>query len=718
MLSVNRVVTFWTALLRRCLNNEDATMVAIRERYPFYYQQVLLETAMVVMYKNRHRVAHQMLMTRLDHVHAEQQLLVARAPTTPAARSCGWVGMFVAMICLVAYMLGGYVVLSQVSGVRAVGRPNAVTAEAWIVVFLFLLWIGLRMYAVSKSQAKVFRSWLDARTEEPGSERGRTESGIERLSEEDVVPPVEAGALPEAVERGTMDIWVDGQPMDLEQAFSVLSCQTGGSNVLYPMIITQALMYAPAKTEVNLLFACAARLHLPVTGEQDESIVAARWEEATLHMVDIIPEGVVQPLTREQCASFLSTQKAKVYMECAADLEAGRLRPVRGFPFRKEVNVKTNETIAAKEFRGEPSIKPRAIVVLGNDYHVVHSVHARAVANRMHELFDGKWFTFSGCTVRIWFASGLTGAQLNEIGRAIQAGDNVIAVAGDDSLCRNNAFDEPKHPCFGRGAVFEGDLKACDQSQRHACLQNTCRIFLRLGVPQVVVAEFYAMCCAPYTARYKRVRVVGNPGPELPTGADETTIGNSLAVLSMLVMSFVHRATPEKIAYEMGFTLKVQYGNDVCERTLLKGTFLPDSNGELCYYPLPSLLLKVGKMQTDPKRLADSRSEGIRVAARAMAQGMPTVPRNYPLLGPFLSALERSGQKTRKVLSAAEDSWYKPSVSAAGVDHVSALEFVCRRYSITIDDVNRCEALLNQINHVPMFVFDPVFDRLATVDYE
>jgi len=539
-------------------------------------------------------------------------------------------------------------------------------------------------------------------------------AGVCAVSESAIIPANEGSIMKSGPYRGTVVIKVDNVEVDVETA-TVMLADGQFSQATYPVIVTNGMLYQPAKTEFNLLLCCLGRLHTPFVGETDDALLSQRWRETGRRFRSLFTVQTSEPSTLLECAQALPGRKSEVFLAAARDLDEGR---TRGFEeLKKEVNVKTNETLYLKDINddGMKSVMPRSIIVANNTYHVLHAPFARGVAKTMHAVLDGSVVTLDGRPFRLWFGSGLNGAQLSAIAESIENGDNVIAVAGDDCVFHDDALADPHHVRYAAGQLGgDADLSKCDQSQQKACLDETGLTLQQFGMPRRVAEQFVEQCGKPYVARYKRLRIEGDPGYELGTGFDETTIGNTAAVMSFWTAVVCDKTRSyEDLAFEHGFKAKVKPWSSVRDATFLKGWFCPQVGGGFAYLPLPSLAIKIGKVQTPVERLG-----GQAQTAFAIAQGCP-VPPEMPILGAFVTALRRNGDaRTTKVISASEDSWYKPKVSAdVRIDVAEALAFIERRYGLTPSDVARVTRRLEAVNSLPAFVSDPVFRILAEVDY-
>jgi len=154
--------------------------------------------------------------------------------------------------------------------------------------------------------------------------------------------------------------------------------------------------------------------------------------------------------------------------------------------------------------------------------------------------------------------------------------------------------------------------------------------------------------------------------------------------------------------------------------------------------PLPSAVLKLGKLLRSPREICHVKNNGkwshppieraIAQVAVAIALSYGQVHETYPILGAFLWKLRRLGMaalgwapskyRTISFNAVNESSWHKTRIDIGCVDSEMAREAVCVRYDLTLHDLHRVESLLSQINTLPAYIEDPVFDRLMEVDYQ
>jgi hypothetical protein len=259
-----------------------------------------------------------------------------------------------------------------------------------------------------------------------------------------------------------------------------------------------------------------------------------------------------------------------------------------------------------------------------------------------------------------------------------------------------------------------------DQSEKEKCLRAHGVWMASVGVPTLVIDLMLLACSMPYRVKYKNLRVEGSAGFQLATGIDWTTVINSMSSLIFCMFLLKTDGVAEEVAFDLGMKIKMVHSVGIEDVTFLKGSWIPDLCGDLCWFPFPSQCLKLGKVLREPRLFSKNRKdtmEGVRVVAYGIYSSMKSVPPNYPILGAFLACLKRLGAVSNCAISASEDGWYKPQIVSASINRRSALTFVARRYDLSISDVIRVEELFDSVKALPAFVYDPVMDRLRDVDY-
>jgi len=197
------------------------------------------------------------------------------------------------------------------------------------------------------------------------------------------------------------------------------------------------------------------------------------------------------------------------------------------------------------------------------------------------------------------------------------------------------------------------------------------------------------------------------------TGAAETSLGNSLGNLMASVYAIMgffasnrNQSVPSLIA-ELGFEMKYKESDSILGMTFLKGSFLKDNCDQWMWLPLPSQVLKLGKILTDPCKIFPklNRQEAEIMCARAMALGLGTVPYNYPILGPFITkmrTLSFSSYNNTQI----EHQWFpehKIKVdSYAYCNRKMALEMYGLRYGLTEEHILDLEHHISLVKTIPI----------------
>jgi len=253
-----------------------------------------------------------------------------------------------------------------------------------------------------------------------------------------------------------------------------------------------------------------------------------------------------------------------------------------------------------------------------------------------------------------------------------------------------------------------------------------------LGVPQEFWDLILDSCGKPYVCFLGDLKIQGESEMQLATGSTMTTLLNSISnAFLWLHIVANHFDDPPRRALELGFTLKLRSHGELWQGTFLKGWWLPDPRGDFNWIVLPSLVAKIGKIMNDPVSITKVTRQGkefrfpperaVRIVAFGIALSYGEIPKDYPILGPFLVTLSRLGEwhsllDARKILSENHD--FKAMSSVSSLDRKFALMAISERYNLSIEDLCRVEDELGRIAALPAYIQDPVFQRLVEMDYE
>lgn len=244
-------------------------------------------------------------------------------------------------------------------------------------------------------------------------------------------------------------------------------------------------------------------------------------------------------------------------------------------------------------------------------------------------------------------------------------------------------------------------------------------------MPSRFIDQFWFCCKSPYVARKHNLLVRGAPGTQMPTGVVVTTVCNTMSTIAMLIKIVVERRSDvEEVGRELGFTVKVQFHEELGSATFLKGWWRRDLQGRPTWLPLPSACLKIGKILRNPVELVHLPGQQVtadfatRVIAGHLASSYGQVPGDYPVFGPFLEALIRNSTPGVLKNNVAE-SW-KPKARKVPreIQRDEAVLAICHRYDLQPEEITRVEVLLAWVVSLPAYVEHRVFQRLRVVDYE
>jgi hypothetical protein len=200
-------------------------------------------------------------------------------------------------------------------------------------------------------------------------------------------------------------------------------------------------------------------------------------------------------------------------------------------------------------------------------------------------------------------------------------------------------------------------------------------------------------------------------GAEFATGSGWTCPLNTLSTFGVVWYWAVHgTALPTGIVMKGG-EVPMNSG------TFLRGWWVPAIRGGLTWLPLPSQVLKMGKLCRQPTAIAHTRDWRLayRVCAYALGSSLGEVPEEYPILGPFLARLRHLGLH-HIVLEDVIDE-HKPVVDRArAIERPAALAMMCLRYGVSVTDIEDAERLIRGAE-IPSWISHPVFEALQRVDY-
>jgi hypothetical protein len=190
-------------------------------------------------------------------------------------------------------------------------------------------------------------------------------------------------------------------------------------------------------------------------------------------------------------------------------------------------------------------------------------------------------------------------------------------------------------------------------------------------------------------------------GPNRVTGAPNTSLSNSTNnIIGIIIASFGNFS--DAAWAQVGFTAVMKRSGNISETTFLRGTWWPHLDGTERWGPLPSAMLKLGKvMSTVTKQFR------LNQLAYGVSLGMVGIPEAYPILGNFrkrMHALGIEGPELRDKRKPIPDL-------RSDLDTEFIREWMTLRYRISRSDIISLEKRIDSIPSLPYFIGDEVFLR-------
>lgn len=192
------------------------------------------------------------------------------------------------------------------------------------------------------------------------------------------------------------------------------------------------------------------------------------------------------------------------------------------------------------------------------------------------------------------------------------------------------------------------------------------------------------------------------------------------------------RRSFEELSCALGFSTKVKTSENLVDLEFLKGIWLYDSRQNAIWVPLPSQILKLGKSIRDPRIIFKTRygkpswDQAYKIFSKNVVASLKCIPFNYPVLGDFLSILNTFQPEhfvAAKPEDVIEDYTYKTHIRAdervvLSQAHITlAREAFCRRYEVTIDEIDNAISVIRTVTTLPVVMHHRLFFRMRTVDY-
>jgi hypothetical protein len=373
-----------------------------------------------------------------------------------------------------------------------------------------------------------------------------------------------------------------------------------------------------------------------------------------------------------------------------------------------------------------PGTKDRLIVSTSLTAQVILQPWIRAADKRFKERMTEP-FTIRGRSYHVTYASGMVNTDLDAWYLATEQRTleqiTSIIVMGDDSLvCVSNSSGH----CWR-----EVDYSQYDGTQTNAHIEAECHVLAALGVPREIVDYLHKNLGLPSQSRTRSGKASVQHNfkfkPEKGdhrriTGAPDTSLGNSIVnVLSLLIADQGNYT--EAAWTRTGFIRGLdQQHQDVTRATFLRGSFHLMTDGSHRWLPLPSQIVKMGKINKKlPLPLTDLET---RRFVYGMAKSYAIVPRATPIIGDFLRMYDRLGAPNDDPLVTAHISKnhaFKPLGTvelSVSVDRPAYLLWLRERYGLQEGAVNQFSAACATNDKVRVMLRDDhVTRRLVNTDY-
>jgi len=167
----------------------------------------------------------------------------------------------------------------------------------------------------------------------------------------------------------------------------------------------------------------------------------------------------------------------------------------------------------------------------------------------------------------------------------------------------------------------------------------------------------------------------------------------------------------------LGFKTKITFHEDPIYATFLKGWWTPDIENHYRWLPLPSQLIKLGKVITNPVNVfpKDSILDAHAKMAKGIALSFSCVPDNYPLLGPFL---KKYRELTHIKVNAIDRHFHKIKMTGPqiSVDIACMFHKILKRYNLTTDELFEMQHELDRAPFPCVMTHDG-WVKIARCDY-
>lgn len=534
----------------------------------------------------------------------------------------------------------------------------------------------------------------------------------------------------------------------------IAGCESCGSacdsKFCYPLAITSGHLWQPSPGAWGTVACVALRDFVDnhrIYVDKHTEAVAMMTAEARL---DLIRDTMVTMLagmpihnwfTDEECAQALGGFKGHAYRAAVSDVDQ------HGKVERTKVQIKYNETIKCAPATADQAcahVKPRSVKNVSTQDQTEVLPFSRAMDKDFKTHFDGsRVHTVNGFQVRFVVTHATRENMRRYASMLAECPDIVIIVSCDDMIMSTGRY----RSYFGF-QYAELDFESFDQSQHAAFWLSDRKILKAVSnhtdfeafwnhhfeinqMPVKAVVPLHERRHHHPAAASQYVRDVLELSAQIRiqmrTGVATTSILGSFHSIEAYVywLMMCSEGAPYSMTQAMSdlfLTAKLKTSETLEECTFLKGFFW-SAGGESDWAVLPSTVLKVGKLMKDPRSLFHGEQPDVYAAALDAVCSSIQVSEDYPILGAFVQMAKRlradradAVPAPRVHLSAfMEDHQYKLRTASAPREVV--LAFMHHRYGISEEEVCECEALLSQVERLPVLICHPAFEKMRGVDY-
>jgi SAM-dependent methyltransferase len=493
---------------------------------------------------------------------------------------------------------------------------------------------------------------------------------------------------------------------------------------IHPIVAPLNLMYRPDSSLINLYNAVVSRIIIDPHVNFNKVKIPIAWNLCYEYMKYIYKRNTFDvQMTLEEAVNKMDTIKQK-RMFRARDRNEFLGDKIK---YTKSISVKHDELIASKVIDGVPNLKPRAIVQYPPEFLELQITLAHSISQKLHEMFNEEVvYSFlnqarESFRISFVFASGYTDLELNKLFMCMLSDPDRVfyIVAGDDTFIQWGTLSK----YYGKWC--ETDFTQYDQTHSESAFKYQQKVKLDMGLDFDYIERNMFACSNKFVvyANFKEMVLLWMFGADwqLGTGlADTTNINSENNIAHGFYQAYKSSEQNDMVenSKDLGYKLKLRICKEPWHATFLKGWWVKTMDDDFKWLPLPSAVLKLGKVLEDPRVI--TKEQDIEIAMRkclyALARSIGFIPANYPILGPFVQMMLKHGiscsVEIRRRFKKIEVSYFP-----AKLDLEIVYDMILNRYGIGKDMIEDFNQLLLEIDYFPTMLNHPVLDLLM-FDYE